>query len=67
MNMRIKGFMRACCWAGLVARCLLWTGEAMAQRGERRIQRIDREVQKQVFIPKGTWMAGGSVSYSEHD
>ena len=59
--------MRACCLAGLVALCLLWTGVAMAQRGERRIQRIDREVQKQVFIPKGTWMAGGSVSYSEHD
>ena len=46
---------------------LLWAGAAMAQRGERRIQRIDREVQKLVFIPKGTWMAGGSVSYSEHD
>ena len=46
---------------------LLWAGAAMAQRGERRIQRIDREVQKTVFIPKGTWMAGGSVSYQEHD
>ena len=46
---------------------LLWAGAAMAQRGERRIQRIDREVQKLVFIPKGTWMAGGSVSYQEHD
>ena len=53
--------------AGLAALCLLMAGAAMAQRGERRIQRIDREVQKLVFIPKGTWMAGGSVSYSEHD
>ena len=29
-------------------------GEAQAQR---RMQRIDREIQKTVFIPKGTWMA----------
>lgn len=47
--------------------CLLMAGEARAQRGKRAIQRIDREVQKQVFIPKGTWMVGGTVSYSEHD
>lgn len=40
---------------------------AGAQRGKRSIQRIDREVQKSVFIPKGTWMLGGTVSYSEHD
>ena len=40
-------------------------GEAQAQR---RMQRIDqREIQKTVFIPKGTWMAGGTVSYSEHN
>ena len=32
-----------------------------------RPRRIDREVQKLVFIPKGQWMAGGTVSYSEHD
>ena len=31
------------------------------------MNRIDREVQETVFIPKGTWMAGGTVSYSEHD
>lgn len=31
------------------------------------MQRIDREIQTSVFIPKGTWMAGGTVSYSEHD
>ncbi len=47
--------------------CLLMAGEARAQRGSRAIQRIDREVQKQVFIPKGTWMVGGTISYSEHD
>ena len=34
---------------------------------QRSMQRIDREIQKMVFIPKGTWMAGGAVSYSEHD
>lgn len=31
------------------------------------MQRIDREIQKTVFIPKGTWMAGGTISYSEHN
>ena len=43
------------------------TGTVNAQRGKRAIKRIDREVQEAVFIPKGTWMAGGAVSYSEHD
>ena len=38
-----------------------------AQHGKRAIERIDREVQKRVFIPKGQWMTGGSVSYSEHE
>jgi hypothetical protein len=33
----------------------------------RKIQRIDREIQKTVFVPRGTWMAGGSISYSEHN
>ena len=42
-------------------------GSINAQRGKRAIQRIERDVQSQVFIPKGTWMAGGTVSYSEHD
>ncbi len=32
-----------------------------------RLQRIDREITKSVFIPKGTWMGGGTLSYSEHD
>ena len=41
-------------------------GSVIAQ-SSRRIQRIDREIQKTVFIPKGTWMAGGTVSYSEHN
>ena len=36
-------------------------GSAEAQRGKRAIQRIDREVQETVFIPKGTWMVGGTV------
>lgn len=40
----------------------------MAQSStSRKVQRIDREIQTSVFIPKGTWMAGGTVSYSEHD
>lgn len=30
-------------------------------------RRIDREIMKQTFIPKGQWMAGGTVSYQEHD
>lgn len=32
-----------------------------------RPQRIDREIMKTVFIPKGQWLAGGTVSYSEHN
>ncbi len=32
-----------------------------------RPQRIDREIQKATFIPKGQWMAGGAFSYSEHN
>ena len=36
-------------------------------RAQRSMQRIDREIQKTVFIPTGTWMAGGTVSYSEHN
>ena len=54
----------------IVAILLLLTvvvGSAEAQCGKRAIERIDRDVQKAVFIPKGTWMVGGSVSYSEHD
>lgn len=47
--------------------CLIAVGIAYAQRGERAIKRIDRDVQQAVFIPKGTWMFGGTVSYAEHD
>lgn len=32
-----------------------------------RVQRINRDIMKATFIPKGQWMAGGTVSYSEHD
>lgn len=51
----------------LLLLCTLCAGEAQAQRGKRAIKRIDREVMEAVFIPKGAWMAGGTVSYSEHD
>ena len=48
--------------------CLLaMTVTAGAQKHERKMKRIDRGVQERVFIPKGQWMAGGSVSYSEHE
>lgn len=43
------------------------TAGMYAQRGKRAIERIDRETQSRVFIPKGTWMVGGTVSYSEHE
>lgn len=47
---------------------LLVAASSMAEtRESRTIQRIDREVSKRVFIPKGSWMAGGTVSYSEHE
>ncbi len=64
---RTKSNIRICSVICLSFLCLLMAGEARAQRGSRAIQRIDREVQKQVFIPKGTWMVGGTISYSEHD
>ena len=48
--------------------CLLAiAATAGAQKRERKMKRIDRGVQERVFIPKGQWMAGGSVSYSEHE
>lgn len=31
----------------------------------RRMQRIDREVMKATFIPKGQWLLGGAISYME--
>lgn len=42
------------------------TGKKKRKRVERP-QRIDREIMKTVFVPKGIWMAGGAVSYSEHE
>ena len=47
--------------------CLIWAMSATALFAQRSMQRIDREIQKTVFIPRGTWMAGGTVSYSEHN
>ena len=32
----------------------------------RRLQRINRGIRDKVFIPKGTWMAGGTVSYNDY-
>ena len=32
-----------------------------------RVKRIDRGIHERVFIPKGQWMVGGTISYSEHD
>ena len=32
-----------------------------------RPQRMDREIMKMVFVPKGLWLAGGTISYSEHE
>ena len=47
---------------------ILFSTQLLAEsREDRRIQRIDREVSKRVFISKGTWMTGGTVSYSEHE
>ena len=65
--MIIKRNMRKSKLFCLLFLCVLCAGEVWAQRGKRAIKRIDREVQEAVFIPKGTWMAGGAVSYSEHD
>ncbi len=44
-----------------------WAEERDGVRNSRRIQRIDREIMKEPFIPKGQWMVGGTISYSEHD
>ncbi|MBQ4161535.1 MAG: hypothetical protein IJD84_01385 [Parabacteroides sp.] len=46
---------------------MLGVVSVMAQSSSRRVQRIDREVQKAVFVPKGSWMVGGAISYSEHN
>ena len=42
--------------------------ENISYHGKRiRPQRIDRGIMNSVFIPKGSWMVGGTVSYSEHE
>ena len=46
---------------------VLWAISGATLFAQRTMERIDREIQKTVFIPKGTWMAGGTVSYSEHN
>ena len=51
----------------LILLTVITTANMYAQRGKRAIERIDRETQSRVFIPKGTWMVGGTVSYSEHE
>lgn len=33
----------------------------VAEKIERRLHRFDRELQRSVFVPKGTWMGGRSV------
>ena len=43
------------------------TGSKKKRKRVERPQRIDREIMKTVFVPKGSWMAGGAVSYSEHE
>lgn len=41
-------------------------GKKKKKRVERP-ERIDRGIMQTVFIPKGQWMTGGTVSYSEHE
>lgn len=36
-------------------------------RPKRRVERINREDLKATFIPKGTWMLGGTINYQEWD
>lgn len=43
----------------------LQTWDKMQSR--RHIQRIDRDLMKRVFIPKGQWMAGATFNYQEWD
>lgn len=41
---------------------------SLSRNGRRvRPQRMDRGIMNSVFIPKGSWMCGGTVSYSEHE
>ena len=36
-------------------------------QSKRHIQRVDRDLMKRVFIPKGQWMTGASFNYQEWD
>lgn len=38
----------------------------VAVKIERRLHRFDRELQRSVFVPKGTWMGGMQISYGNH-
>ena len=42
-------------------------GKRKRRKRAERPERIDRGIMQMVFIPKGQWMAGGTVSYSEHE
>lgn len=37
------------------------------QRVGRRIQRVDRNAMRSLFVPKGQWMFGGSIAFNEWD
>lgn len=37
------------------------------ERPKRRVERVNREDLKATFIPKGTWMLGGTINYQEWD
>lgn len=45
---------------------LLIGSTAFAAEAGKKEDRIDRGIMKTVFIPKGQWMAGGTISYSDH-
>lgn len=47
-----------------------YTEKIVGKKKRKRVERperIDRGIMQAVFIPKGQWMAGGTVSYSEHE
>lgn len=52
--------------ATVILAILLLTTE-MSWAGTFPPKRIDREIAQAVFIPKGQWMTGGTLSYSEHN
>lgn len=65
-----KKLVMACMGLVLAANSVAQTYYDTYERGERssrKVQRINRGIQDRMFIPKGTWMGGGTVSYSEHN